>query len=42
MENYIIRNYRKIELVVGEPIDIVDIGDVSLKMSNKSIWKIQR
>ena len=39
MENYIAGNYGKIYLVDGQPLDIVGMRDICLKMSNESIWK---
>ena len=29
-------------LADGEPLDIVDIGDIYLKMSNDFVWKIHK
>ena len=42
MENYIAGDHGKVYLVDGEPIDIVGISDVRLKMSNRQIWKIAK
>ena len=42
LENYIMRNHGKVYLANGEPLDIIKIGDVRLKMLNGSVWKIQK
>lgn len=38
MGNYVAENYGKIYLANREPIDIVGIGDVNLRISNRSFW----
>lgn len=42
MENYVAGNYGKVYLADGEPLDIVGIGDIKLKMENGSVWKISK
>ena len=42
MENYVAENHGKVYLADGEPLNIITIGDVRLKMANGSIWKIQK
>ena len=42
MENYVFGNYGKMYLRDGEPLDIVGVGDIRLKMSNGSMWKIHK
>ena len=42
LENYVTKSHGKVYLVDGEPLDIIGMGDVSLKMSNGSVWKIHR
>ena len=39
MEKYV---YGKVYLAYGEPLDIVSIGDIYLKMSNNVVWKIHK
>ena len=41
LENYVVGNHRKVYLADGEPLDVIGIGDVKLKMPNESVWKIQ-
>lgn len=38
MGNYVAENYGKIYLANREPMDIVGIGDVNLRISNRSFW----
>ena len=40
LENYVAGNYGKVYLADGEPLDIVGMGDIRLKISNRSVWKI--
>ena len=42
MENYAFGNYVKMYLVDDEPLDIVSVGDIRLKMSNNYLWKIHK
>ena len=42
LENYVADNYGNVFLVDGKPFEIVGMGDVRLKMSNESIWKIHK
>ena len=42
LENYVAGNYGKVYLADGEPLDIVGMGDVRLKMPNGSVWKIHK
>ncbi|PON34519.1 hypothetical protein PanWU01x14_343800 [Parasponia andersonii] len=42
LENYVTGNYGKVYLADGELLDIVGMGDIRLKMSNGSVWKIQK
>ena len=42
LENYIVGSHRKVYLANSEPLDIIGMGDVSLKMPNRSVWKIQK
>ena len=37
LENYVVENHGKVYLVDGEPLDIIEIGDVNLKMPNDSV-----
>ena len=40
LENYATVNHRKVYLADGEPLDIIGIEDVKLKMPNGSVWKV--
>ena len=42
LENYVVESHEKVYLANGEPLDIIRMGDISLKMFNESVWKIQR
>ena len=42
MENYVSRNDGNVNLEDDELVDIVGIGDICLKMSNGSMWKIHK
>ena len=42
LENYVAGNHGKVYLDDGEPLDIIGMRDVNLKMSNGSVWKIQK
>ena len=42
LENYVVGSHDKVYLVDGEPLDIIRMGDVSLKMPNGLVWKIQK
>ncbi|XP_022152845.1 uncharacterized protein LOC111020469 [Momordica charantia] len=35
-------NHGKVYLADGEPLDIIGIGEVNLKMANGSVWKIRK
>ena len=37
LENYVVENHGKVYLVDGEPLDIIEMGDVNLKMPNDSV-----
>ncbi|XP_073138884.1 uncharacterized protein [Henckelia pumila] len=41
-DNYIAGDYGKVFLADGKPLEIVGMGDVRLKMSNGSFWKINK
>ena len=41
LENYVARSHRKVYMADGVPLDIIGMSDVSLKMPNGSVWKIQ-
>ena len=41
-ENYVSKIYGKVYLANGEPLDIVDVGGIHLKMSNDFVWKIHK
>ena len=42
MTNYVAGNLGKVYLADGEPLDVVGTGDINLKMSNGSSWKITK
>ena len=42
MENYVAGNYGKVYLANGELLDIVGIGDITLKMSDGHVWRISK
>ena len=42
LENYVVGSHRKVYLADGKPLHIIGIGDVSLKMPNWSVWRIQK
>ena len=42
LENYVVENHKKVYLANGEPLDIIRIRDVNLKMPNGLVWKIQK
>lgn len=42
IENYVSRNYGKLYVKYGKPLDIMGVGDICLKMSNDSMWKIHK
>ena len=42
MENYVAGNYRKVYLIDGEPLDIVGMDQMHLKMLNRFVWKIRK
>lgn len=42
MENFVVGNYRNVYPADGEPLEIIGMGDVYLKISNGSKWKIQK
>ena len=42
LENHVAGNHHKVYLVDGEPLDIIGIGHVRLKMPNRLVWKIQK
>ena len=37
LENYVAGNHGKVYLANGEPLDIIELGDVNLKMLNGSV-----
>ena len=37
LENYVVGNHGKVHLAYGEPLDIIGIGDVKLKVPNGSV-----
>ena len=44
MENYVAGNYGKVYLLDGEPLEIVGMGDIRLKLLNEfvqKIWKVR-
>lgn len=42
MENYVSKIYEKVYLANDEPLDIVNVGGIHLKMSNGFVWKIHK
>ncbi|KAG6529732.1 hypothetical protein ZIOFF_011946 [Zingiber officinale] len=42
LENFVVGNHGKVYLADGEPLDIVGIESIHLKMSNGVVWKIQK
>ena len=42
LENYVTGSDEKVYLADGESLDIIGMSDVSLKMHNGSVWKIQK
>ena len=42
MEHYVFRNYGKVYLEDGTPLDIIGVGDIYMKISNGSMWKIHK
>ncbi|GAA0163748.1 hypothetical protein LIER_19541 [Lithospermum erythrorhizon] len=40
MVNYVSENYGTVHLTDGEQLDVVGMGDVNLKLSNGSFWKL--
>lgn len=42
MENYVSKNYGKMYLADGEPLDILGVEDICLKMLNSSTWNIHK
>lgn len=42
MEICIARNFKKVYLVDGKPLDIVGSGDIYIKTSNGYVWKINK
>ena len=42
LENCIAGNHGKVYLADGEPLDVVGVDDVKLKMTNWSVWKIHK
>ncbi|KAL6338219.1 hypothetical protein AAG906_018476 [Vitis piasezkii] len=42
MGNYVYRNYGNVYLADDEPLHIVGVGDICLKMSNGYVWKIYK
>lgn len=42
MENYVAGDFGKVYLADGEPLDVVGVGDVKLRMTSGSVWKIQK
>jgi len=41
MQNYVVGDHDVFYLADKQPIDIMDIGDVQIKMMNDSIWNLQ-
>ncbi|GAA0175846.1 hypothetical protein LIER_28942 [Lithospermum erythrorhizon] len=42
MVNYVSGNYGTVHLADGEQLDVVGMGDVNLKLSNGSFWKLTK
>ena len=42
MTNYVDNDFSKVYLAVGQSLDVVTIGDVSIKQPNSSVWKLQK
>ena len=42
LRNYVTGDYGVVYLADGEPLKIIGIGDVEIKLSNGSIWKLQQ
>ena len=41
MQNYVVGDHDVFYLADRQPIDIIGIGDVQIKMMNDSIWNLQ-
>jgi len=41
MQNYVAGDHSLVYLADGQPMDIVGIGDVQIKIMNGSIWNLQ-
>ena len=41
MINYTTKNFKKIHLGDGESLDIMEKGNVYIKMPNQSVWKLK-
>ena len=42
MTNYVDNDFDKVYLADGQSLDVMDIGDVSIKQPNGSVWKLQK
>ena len=42
LDNHVARNHGKVYLADGEPLDLIGMRDVNLKMPNGLVWKIQK
>ena len=42
MENYVVGNHGKVNLADGEPLYVVGVANVKLKMTKGSVWKIYK
>jgi len=42
LENYVTGDFRKVYLADGSALDIVDMGDVRIRVHNDSVWKLQK
>jgi hypothetical protein len=42
LETYIAGDFEKMYLADGTPLDIVDIGDVRIRVHIDSVWKLQK
>lgn len=39
LENHVVGNHGKVYLADGEPLDVIGIGDMNVKLANSSVWK---
>ena len=42
MTNYVDNDFGKVYLTNGQSLDVIGIGDVSIKQPNGSVWKLQK